>query len=42
VGTLLKVQGTAKAALAVVAQLGIAGAVPVGVPLNGSQITGLL
>jgi hypothetical protein len=41
-GMSLKVQGIANAALGVDAHGEIAGAPPVGVPLNGSQSTGLL
>ena len=41
-GMSLKVQGIANAALGVDAHGEIAGAPPVGVPLNGSHSTGLL
>src|SRR5229473_851758 len=39
---LLNVHGTANAAFGVVAQVGMAGALPLGVPLNGSQSVWLL
>ena len=41
-GISLKVHGIANAALGAAAHGEIAGAPPVGVPLNGSQSTGLL